>query len=88
LAGVTAVPRRVANVPRVAESLAAMECKVIDIVQFRNTAGEKVEGWLVLGEVVAVYIDKLLLKDASPILVAMSQGGELVHVSATGRFTR
>jgi len=66
LAGVTAVPRRVANVPRVAESLAAMECKVIDIVQFRNTAGEKVEGWLVLGEVVAVYIDKLLLKACWP----------------------
>ena len=40
-----------------------MECKVIDIVQFRNQAGEKVNGWLVLGEVVAVYIDKLLLND-------------------------
>ncbi|MCR8958776.1 flavin reductase family protein [Variovorax sp. S2] len=63
LAGLTAVPGRMVNVPRVAESRAAMECKVIDIVQFRNTAGEKVEGWLVLGEVVAVYIDKLLLKN-------------------------
>lgn len=63
LAGLTAVPGRRVNVPRVAESRAAMECKVIDIVQFRNAAGEKVGGWLVLGEVVAVYIDKLLLKD-------------------------
>ncbi|ROZ75763.1 flavin reductase family protein [Ramlibacter sp. WS9] len=63
LAGLTAVPGRVVNVPRVAESRAAMECKVIDIVQFRNTAGEKVGGWLALGEVVAVYIDKSLLKD-------------------------
>lgn len=62
-AGLTAVAGRKVNVPRVGESRAAMECKVIDIVQFRNTEGEKVSGWLVLGEVVAVYIDKALLRD-------------------------
>ncbi|MDR6860369.1 flavin reductase family protein [Variovorax guangxiensis] len=62
-AGLTAVAGRKVNVPRVGESRAAMECKVIDIVQFRNTEGEKVGGWLVLGEVVAVYIDKALLRD-------------------------
>lgn len=62
-AGLTAVAGRKVNVPRVGESRAAMECKVIDIVQFRNIEGEKVSGWLVLGEVVAVYIDKTLLKD-------------------------
>ncbi|MBT2334962.1 flavin reductase family protein [Variovorax paradoxus] len=62
-AGLTAVPGRLVNVPRVAESRAAMECKVIDIVQFKNTDGDKVSGWLVLGEVVAVHIDKTLLKD-------------------------
>ncbi|KQX22962.1 flavin reductase family protein [Variovorax sp. Root434] len=62
-AGLTAVAGRMVNVPRVGESRAAMECKVIDIVQFRNTAGEKVGGWLVLGEVVGVYIDMALLKD-------------------------
>ena len=62
-AGLTAVAGRKVNVPRVGESRAAMECKVIDIVQFRNTEGEKVSGWLVLGEVVAVYIDKALVRD-------------------------
>ena len=62
-AGLTAVPGCMVNVPRVGECRAAMECKVVDIVQFRNTQGEKVSGWLVLGEVVAVYIDKTLLKD-------------------------
>jgi flavin reductase (DIM6/NTAB) family NADH-FMN oxidoreductase RutF len=87
LAGLTAVPGRVVNVPRVAESRAAMECKVIDIIQFRNTDGEKVSGWLVLGEVVAVYIDKLLLKegvyqtaDAYPI---MRSGGLNDYVQVT-----
>jgi flavin reductase (DIM6/NTAB) family NADH-FMN oxidoreductase RutF len=63
VAGLTAVPGRMVNVPRVGESRAGMECKVVDIVQFRNTDGEKVSGWLVLGEVVGVYIDKALLKD-------------------------
>ncbi|MEO8539559.1 MAG: flavin reductase family protein, partial [bacterium] len=62
-AGLTPEPGRVVNVPRVGESRAAMECKVVDIVQFKNSNGENVKGWLVLGEVVAVYIDKLLLKD-------------------------
>lgn len=62
-AGLTPVAGRLVNVPRVAESRAAMECKVIDVVQFRDQHGEKVSGWLVLGEVVAVYIDKTLLKD-------------------------
>jgi flavin reductase (DIM6/NTAB) family NADH-FMN oxidoreductase RutF len=63
LAGLTAVPGRIVDVPRVGESRAAMECKVIDIVQFRDQFGEKVNGWLVLGEVVGVYIDQELIED-------------------------
>jgi len=91
-AGLTAVAGRMVNVPRVGESRAAMECKVIDIVQFRNTAGEKVSGWLVLGEVVGVYIDMALLKggvyqtaEAYPI---MRSGGlnDYVQVSPESVF--
>ena len=91
-AGLTAVAGRMVNVPRVGESRAAMECKVIDIVQFRNTAGEKVGGWLVLGEVVGVYIDMALLKggvyqtaEAYPI---MRSGGlnDYVQVSPESVF--
>ena len=37
-----------------------MECKVAEVSQLTNARGEKVEGWFVLGEVVAVYIDKSL----------------------------
>ena len=62
-AGLTPMPSQLVKAPRVGECRAAMECKVIDIVRFRNQAGENVDGWLVLGEVVAVYIDKLLLED-------------------------
>ena len=87
LAGLTAIPGRRVNVPRVGESRAAMECKVIDIVQFRNRGGEKVGGWLVLGEVVAVYIDETLLEggvyqtaEAYPIMRA---GGLNDYVQVT-----
>ena len=77
LAGLTAVPGQLVNVPRVGESRAAMECKLVDIVRLRNQHGETIDSWLVLGEVVAVYIDKQLIDDgvyqmakAHPILRA------------------
>ncbi|MEC9433257.1 MAG: flavin reductase family protein [Pseudomonadota bacterium] len=63
LAGVTEAPGWKVAAPRVAEARAAMECRVVDIVRFRNQAGEPVSGWLVLGEVVAVHIDRRLLVD-------------------------
>jgi maleylacetate reductase len=87
VAGLTAVPSRLVNVPRVLESRAAMECKVIHILQFQDSKGDKVNGWLVLGEVVAVHIDRSLIKDgvyqmaqAHPILRA---GGLHDYVEVT-----
>ena len=58
VAGLTQVSIRFVNVSRVAESRAAMECKVADVIQCKTHKGEPVQGWLILGEVVAVYIDK------------------------------
>ena len=91
-AGLTAAPSRHVSVPRVRESRAAMECKVTEVVQFKNWKGEKVQGWLVLGEVVAVYIDKALIKDgvyqtalANPILRA-GRGGDYVEVTEDRMF--
>lgn len=81
VAGLTPVPGRLVNVPRVAESRAAMECKVLDIIQFKTKEGRDVPGWLTLGEVVAVYIDRSLIRDgvyqtaeAHPILRAGRMG--------------
>ena len=42
-----------------------MECKVTEVSQLTNARGEKVEGWFVLGEVVAVYIDKSLIENGA-----------------------
>jgi flavin reductase (DIM6/NTAB) family NADH-FMN oxidoreductase RutF len=77
ISGLTKVPGRIVNVPRVGESLASFECKLTQLIQLEGADGKKANSWLVLGEVVAVYIDKSLIKDgvyqtalAHPILRA------------------
>jgi len=49
--------------PRVAQAKVAFECKCTDIVQLKGISGEKVQTWLVLGEVIEIHIDKAMLKD-------------------------
>lgn len=63
IAGLTAVPSTLVNVPRVAESPASFECKLADIVQLKGADGKSADAWLTLGEVVAVHIDKAFIKD-------------------------
>jgi flavin reductase (DIM6/NTAB) family NADH-FMN oxidoreductase RutF len=81
LAGLTPAPGKIVNVPRVAESPVSFECKLTQIVQLQGADGQKVQGWLTLGEVVAVHIDKRLIKDgvyqtalARPIVRAGRRG--------------
>jgi flavin reductase (DIM6/NTAB) family NADH-FMN oxidoreductase RutF len=84
LGGLTPVASDRVKPPRVGESRVAMECKLAEIVQLRSAAGERIRTWLVLGEVVAVHIDRSLLVDgvyntaaAHPILRA---GGPTAYV--------
>ena len=63
LAGLTPLPSQRVRPPRVAESPVTFECRSTQIVQLQGIDGEKVPTWLVLGEVVAVHIAKVLLKD-------------------------
>jgi flavin reductase (DIM6/NTAB) family NADH-FMN oxidoreductase RutF len=63
LAGLTPAPSRLIAAPRVAESPVSFECKCTEVLQLKTASGEKVPSWLVLGEVVAVHIDKALLRD-------------------------
>lgn len=81
LAGLTAVPGKLVNVPRVGESPVAFECKVSDIVRLKGADGKEADAWLTLGEVVAVHIDKAMIKDgvyqtaaARPIVRAGRRG--------------
>jgi flavin reductase (DIM6/NTAB) family NADH-FMN oxidoreductase RutF len=63
LAQLTEAPSRLVAPPRVAESPVNFECKVIEIIQLKSHTGVPVQSWLVLGEVVAVHIDRKLLLD-------------------------
>ena len=63
VAGLTPAPSRLVSVPRVQESPAAFECRCTDILQLKGADGVKARAWLVLGEVVAVHIDKAVLRD-------------------------
>jgi flavin reductase (DIM6/NTAB) family NADH-FMN oxidoreductase RutF len=57
------MPSRVIAVPRVAESPVSFECRVSQIVQLQGADGTAVDTWLTLGEVVAVHISKVMLRD-------------------------
>ena len=72
LAGLTPVPSRVIDVPRVGESPVSFECRLTQQIQLQSAAGDKVQTWLTLGEVVAVHISKALL-DAGVYVTAAAR---------------
>jgi flavin reductase (DIM6/NTAB) family NADH-FMN oxidoreductase RutF len=81
LAGLTPALCRLVAVPRVAEAPAALECKLLQIVQLRDLAGNHLEQYLALGQVVGVHIDPGYIKNgvfdtagAQPILRAGYRG--------------
>jgi flavin reductase (DIM6/NTAB) family NADH-FMN oxidoreductase RutF len=63
LAGLAMAPSSRVAPPRVAEAIAALECKVTQIIQLAGVDGAKLDSWMVLGEVVGVHIDDRFLKD-------------------------
>lgn len=63
LAGLTPLASTQVAPPRVAESPVSFECRRTQILQLQGADGAHVPTWLVLGEVVAIHIDKALLKN-------------------------
>lgn len=63
LAGLTPVNAYLVSAPRVSESPVSFECRLTQLVQLQASNGDKLQTWLVLGEVVAVHIAQRLLKD-------------------------
>jgi flavin reductase (DIM6/NTAB) family NADH-FMN oxidoreductase RutF len=92
LAGLTPVPSQKIAAPRVLESPASFECRLTQLIQLRDVTGSAIETWLVLGEVVAVYIDKSLLNagiyDTAAAQPILRGGGptEYFSIDATQRF--
>ena len=62
-AGLTAVPSRLVTPPRVGESPAALECKLLDIIHLADIEGRPADQYMALGQVVGVYIDDAVIRD-------------------------
>lgn len=63
LAGLTPAPSRLIAAPRVAQSPVTFECRLTQIIQLQDVGGSQLDSWLVMGEVVGVYIATRLLRD-------------------------
>mgnify|MGYP001547336195 CR=1 FL=1 len=63
LAGLTNGKSTIVAAPHVADCPVGKECKTTQVVQLQSAQGEKVETWLVLGEVIGVHIMETLIKD-------------------------
>src|SRR5262249_1838286 len=81
LAGLTPLPGMLVDVPRVGESPVSFEGRLCDIIRLKGADGSEAEAWLTLGEVIAVHIDKAMIRDgvyqtaaARPIVRAGRRG--------------
>jgi flavin reductase (DIM6/NTAB) family NADH-FMN oxidoreductase RutF len=63
LADLTPAPSRLVRAPRVAETPAALECRLLQITELTNLDGAATDHFMVLGQVVAAHIDPTYLKD-------------------------
>ncbi|MGG6342826.1 flavin reductase family protein [Stenotrophomonas indicatrix] len=92
LAGLTPLASEQVAPPRVAQSPVSMECRCTQIVRLRDAAGNDTDGWLVLGEVVAVHIDTRLLVDgiydtaASDTILRGGGPADYFRITAEQRF--
>ena len=62
-AGLEPAPSRLVKPPRVAGIAAALECKRLSITELKDMDGKGVNSFLVLGQVIGVYIDDRFIKD-------------------------
>ncbi len=81
VSGLTRAPSRLVAPPRVLESPVNFECRLSQLVRLRAADGTELDTWLILGEVVAVHIDRAYIRDgvydtatARPILRAGRMG--------------
>lgn len=92
VAGLTKAPSQLVLPPRVLESPVNFECRLSQLLQLQRADGEQVNSWLILGEVVAVHIDKAYIHDglydtalARPILRA-GRTGDYAEITPEAMF--
>ena len=62
-AGIEMAPGVIVKAPRVAAAHAALECKVTQAFHPKDAAGAEAKYYMVMGEVVGVYIDDQCIRD-------------------------
>jgi flavin reductase (DIM6/NTAB) family NADH-FMN oxidoreductase RutF len=85
-ASIQAAPSRLVRPPRVAESPAALECRVVHAMELHDQDGRPSNGFLTIGQVVGVHIDERYLRDGRFDMVAagtIARSGyrDYVHVT-------
>lgn len=83
MAGLTAAPCRLVAAPRVGESPAALECKLLRVITLADLDGAETDNHLVLGQVVGVHIDRACLKDG---LFDMTAAGTIARCGYRGDY--
>ena len=63
LTGLTPIAGRNVSAPRVGESPAALECRLLQVTHLHDLNGKPTDNWLVLGQVVGVHIQQAYLKE-------------------------
>ena len=58
VAGLTKASSRLVSAPRVLESPVNFECRLSELIRLRTADGKELDSWFVIGEVVAVHMDK------------------------------
>jgi flavin reductase (DIM6/NTAB) family NADH-FMN oxidoreductase RutF len=62
-AGLEMAPCRMVKAPRVAASLASLECRVVKTEQLTDINGASLQGWIIIGQVIGVHIAEAFLRD-------------------------
>ena len=70
-AGLATAPCRLIKAPRVADSPAAMECKVTQVVRVLDLAGRETGGVVVYGQVIGIHLDERFVKNGRFDLAAV-----------------
>ncbi|MGA1002215.1 MAG: flavin reductase family protein [Litorivicinaceae bacterium] len=62
--GLESVPSYRVSAPRVAQSPAALECRVVEIRQLQGLDGVPCQSWFTIGEVIGIYLDPAFITEA------------------------
>ena len=90
-AGLETAPSRKVRPPRVAASPAALECRWLQTIPLVPLAGGEADNFLVIGQVVSIYVDERYVTDGMVDTAAMHpimRGGyfDYFHATADARF--